>query len=124
MEKRLNVFTISCLFLMALVFVLGVSSTSSYADTYQYTIEAGSYEIVDAGDGYQQINMEGFGQLFDPGKPRLPSKIFTIAIPPGASVASVTVEETDVQRLPGVYNILPVRSPMPGNGDQKLINDY
>lgn len=123
MEKRVSVLTISCFFLMALILALGVSSTSSYAGTYEYTIESGSYEIVDAGNGYQEINMEGFGQLFDPGKPRLPSKIFTIAIPPGASVVSVTVEETDVQQLPGGYNILPAPSPMPGNGDDELIKE-
>jgi hypothetical protein len=75
--------------------------------TYQYTIEAGSYKIVDAGDGYQEINMEGFGQLLTPGKPKLPSKIFFIAIPPGVSVDSVEVIGTGLTELPGTYNIAP-----------------
>ncbi len=91
MEKRVSVLAISCLFLMALILVLGLSSTSSYAGTYQYTIESGSYEIVDAGDGNQEIKMEGFGQLLEPGKPKLPSKIFAIAIPLCVTADSVEV---------------------------------
>ena len=107
MEKRVSVFTISCLFLMALILVLGLSSTSSYAGTYQYTIESGAYEIVDAGDGYQEIKMEGFGQLLDPGRPKLPSKIFSIAIPPGVKVDSVEVTGAGLFELPDTYTIAP-----------------
>ena len=103
MEKRVSVLAISCLFLMVLILALGVSPTLSYAETYQYTIVSGSYEIVDAGDGYQEIQMEGFGQLLDPGKPKLPSKVFDIAIPPGVKVDSVEVTGVEFTELDGTY---------------------
>ena len=107
MENRVSVLTISCLFLMALILVLGLSSTSSYAGTYQCTIESGSYEIMDAGDGYQEIEMEGFGQLLIPGKPKLPSRIFAIAIPPGVTADSVEVTGIGLVEIPGTYKIAP-----------------
>ncbi|MCK5231365.1 MAG: hypothetical protein KAR13_13920, partial [Desulfobulbaceae bacterium] len=108
MEKRISALTISCLFLMAFILVLGLSSISSYAGgTYEYTIESGGYEIVDAGDGYQEIKMKGFGQLLDPGKPKLPSKIFSIAIPPGVKVHSVEMTGAGLFELPDTYTIAP-----------------
>lgn len=110
MKDNINLIRTSRLFLMALVFVWGVNSASSYADTYQYTIEAGAYEIVDAGDGYQEIKMDGFGQLLDPGKPKLPSRIFPVAIPPGARAYAIEVVGNGLTELPGTYNITP--SPM------------
>ena len=121
MNKTISTLRISCLFIIALFLALGVGAKITRAGTYQYTIETGSYEIVDAGDGYQEIKMENFGQLLDPGKPKLPSKIFTIAIPPGTDVVSVQVEGENPTKLEGSYTILPTPSPMPGNNDESLI---
>jgi hypothetical protein len=62
---------------------------------------------VDADEGYQEIKMEGFGQLLDPGKPKLPSKIFSISIPPGVSVNSVDAVGVGLTELEGTYRIVP-----------------
>jgi len=107
MTKTTNVLRIPCLLVLAFMTFLGLATSSVHADTYQYTIEAGSYEMVDAGDGYQEIRMEGFGQLLDPGKPKLPSRIFVVAIPPGARADSVEVVGNGLTELPGTYNITP-----------------
>lgn len=107
MRKMVSSLRIFCLLIIGLILTIGLGSKIGYAETYQYTIEAGSYEIVDAGDGYQEIKMEGFGQLLEPGKPKLPSKIFHIAIPPGIKVDSVEVVGAGLTELPGTYNIVP-----------------
>jgi hypothetical protein len=86
---------------------MGLNAGIVIADTYEYTINSGSYEIKDAGDGRQEIMMEGFGQLLDPGRPKLPSKIFNIAVPPDSSVLDVRIAVASGQALPGTYNIAP-----------------
>ena len=74
------------------------------------TIPVGTYEIKDTKQG-QKIMVENFGRLLVPGKPNLPSKIFAIAIPPGAEVFEVTFETGESITLPGIYKISP--APLP-----------
>ncbi len=74
------------------------------------TIPAGSYQITDTERG-QEITVEDFGYLLVPGKPALPSKIFAIAIPPGAEVVDVSFDAGRGITLPGVYEIAP--APLP-----------
>ncbi|MDL1955691.1 MAG: C25 family cysteine peptidase [Candidatus Desulfofervidus auxilii] len=99
-----------------------------FAETYEYIIEAGEYEIVDLDNGYQEIKMKDFGQLLKPGEPKLPSKIFFIAIPPGVKVNSVKTENIGVKELPGVYKITPAPmvSPLSATIEQleKIKADY
>jgi hypothetical protein len=116
-----NYLKISCFLVMSLILAMGLGLKVAYAETYQYNIDAGSYEIVDAGDGYQEIKMEGFGQLLEPGKPKLPSKIFSIAIPPAAKVTSVEVDGEEPTELPGTYRIVPAPAPMPGDDSKEKI---
>jgi hypothetical protein len=93
--------------LMAFFVIFLLSLQVAYAETYNYTIEAGNYKIEDVGEGYQLINMEGFGYLLDPGKPKLPSQIFSIALPPGATIDSVETRGLEPITLEGTYNIQP-----------------
>ena len=79
-------------------------------DEISSTIYVDSYEIVSTEDG-DYLSAENFGQLLIPGKPNLPSKIFAIAIPPGAEVTYVTFETGEEIVLPGTYNILPCQLP-------------
>ena len=74
------------------------------------TIPIGSYEIKHTPQG-QEITVENFGRLLVPGKPNLPSRIFAIAIPPGAFVAEVTFNVGEGIALPGVWEIPP--APLP-----------
>jgi hypothetical protein len=57
--------------------------------TVTVTIPIGSYQFVEEKQGYE-VRIDNFGRLLIPGKPNLPSKIFSIAIPPGAEVQEVT----------------------------------
>ncbi len=69
-----------------------------------------NYEIVsnDAGD---YLSADNFGRLLIPGKPNIPSKIYAIAIPPGAEVKDVSYETNNEIDFPGCYNILPCDLP-------------
>jgi hypothetical protein len=73
-------------------------------------IPLGTYDISDV-DIYQEVTIEGYGRLLIPGKPNLPSKIFSIAIPPGAQVSDVAFDSGNQLMLPGVYRIAPCRLP-------------
>jgi hypothetical protein len=76
--------------------------------TISVNIPAGDYSIRQV-DDRQSISVEGFGRLLVPGKPNLPSRIFAIAIPPGAEVVDVTFDAGTGVELDGTYNIEPTR---------------
>ncbi len=93
--------------ILALLAVPALMAGNALADTYQYTIESGPYQILDTRDGDQEIRMEGFGQILDPGLPKLPSRIFAIALPPGVKAYSVVVKGNRGTELSGTYKITP-----------------
>jgi hypothetical protein len=74
--------------------------------TITVTIPIGSYQFVQQTQGLG-VSIEQFGRLLTPGKPNLPSKIFSIAIPPGAVVQDVAFETGSEIMLPGEYRIAP-----------------
>jgi hypothetical protein len=69
-------------------------------------IPVGQYEISTTRPG-ADVAVEGFGSLLVPGKPKLPSRIFSIAIPPGAEVTGVTCDAGEGVVLPGTYAVPP-----------------
>jgi len=69
-------------------------------------IPVGQYEISATRQG-ADVAVEGFGSLLVPGKPKLPSRIFAIAIPPGAEVTGVTCDAGEGVVLPGTYAVPP-----------------
>ncbi|MCK4341217.1 MAG: hypothetical protein KAY37_05775 [Phycisphaerae bacterium] len=78
--------------------------------TISVTIPVGRHEIAKTAEGHE-VSVEGFGRLLVPGKPNLPSRIFAVAIPPGAELAGVTYDAGDGAVLPGVYKVPP--APLP-----------
>ena len=48
-----------------------------------------------------EISIDDFGRLLVPGKPNMPSKIISIAIPPGANVIDVNYKVESEHVLPG-----------------------
>jgi len=79
-------------------------------DIISVTIPIGTYEIKNTEQG-QEISVNNLGRLLVPGKPNLPSKIFAVAIPPGAELSDVSFKTGDGILLPGTYEISP--SPLP-----------
>ena len=97
------------------VFVLvailaGPASPAVNSEEISVSIPVGAYEIRDTDEG-QELYVEDFGRLLIPGKPNLPSRIFAIAIPPGAQVIDVTFDLGEGAVLPGTYQISP--APLP-----------
>ncbi|MFH2002706.1 MAG: C25 family cysteine peptidase, partial [Planctomycetota bacterium] len=100
----------------ALIFILVpqlfVSTTKAATEegSVTVTIPAGVYEFEEEGNSLR-LMMEGFGRLPDVGKPFLPSKIFSIAIPPGAVVTDLTFHAEKETFLSGEYTMAPVPLP-------------
>jgi hypothetical protein len=95
-----------------LITILMASSLVASADDgeIRVAIPIGSYELEGSPEG-QDLSVDNFGRLLVPGKPNLPSKIFALAIPPGAEVAEVVFDLGEGIVLPGTYRISP--SPLP-----------
>ncbi|MHC4944376.1 MAG: C25 family cysteine peptidase [Planctomycetota bacterium] len=100
--RKLAVFLIAVLAVPALL-----SGAATAADMVSVTFPAGAYEVQETADG-QKVLMEGFGRLPDQGKPYLPSKIFFVAVPPGAEVTGVTFETGERVELDKAFSIAPV----------------
>ena len=74
------------------------------------SIPIGDYEIENKGEGVE-IKVENFGRYLVSGKPNLPCKIFSIAIPPGSELVDITFQTAKGIVLPGSYNVLPCELP-------------
>jgi len=97
--------------LVCFIIALTVNSVGVSADEgISVTIPIGQYEINYTEQG-QEVWVENFGRLLVPGKPNLPSKIFAIAIAPGAEIDEVTFTAGEGVTLPGTYEISPARLP-------------
>ena len=100
--------------------ILMIQSVVVSADEITVTIPIGTYEIKDTQQGHQ-ISVENFGRLLVPGKPNLPSKIFAVAIPPGAEVTEITFVTGEGIALPGIYEIPPALLPRVIDQEDPLI---
>ncbi len=85
------------------------------------TIPIGNYQIKEEKQGFE-VAIDNFGRLLIPGKPNLPSKIFSIAIPPGAKVRDVSFETKNSIILPGSYKIAPNSLPKVIGPENSVIN--
>ena len=73
-------------------------------------INVGDYEIESNGEEHKII-VEDFGHLLIPGNPDLPSRIYSIAIPPGAIFVEMNYEIIESETLSGSYNVQAVPAP-------------
>jgi hypothetical protein len=86
----------------------------------ELTINVGDYEILESDRG-NEIIIEEFGRNLIPGKPNLPSKIFSIAIPPGAIFKDINYNCEITLNLEDNYYITPVDLPrVIGNENPKI----
>ena len=86
-----------------------VNYTVGTSETIVVTLNAGEYNIKIEG-GYSEVEMDDFGSILNPGKPKLPYKTFLVGLPPGGEVISVEVIDMEMQEIPGSYDIVTVPS--------------
>jgi len=91
-------------------------------ETINVEMTVGNFEIKSIDTG-QEITVENFGCLLVPGAPNLPSKIFSIAIPPEAMVKDIDFEIQNSLTIPGFYNIQPVALPRVIGQEDPVIYD-
>ncbi len=77
-------------------------------DSIRISLEAPSFLIKDNEGEKTIIEMDEYGSLLTPGYPRLPSKVFTIAIPRNKEIISIKPITIISERLPGTYSIMDV----------------
>lgn len=101
----------------------GIIAAQSGGETgeLRVSIPIGDYSI-ETVEGGDKLSLQDFGYLLIPGKPKLPSKIFTIALPPGARAVSVECEAGIKTGLPGTYSVIP--SPLPRSIGEEDPNIY
>jgi hypothetical protein len=110
MKKIVGIFI--CMLMICGAFVSANSITRNLQGlniedgTITVDIPVGGYKINEVNQNHE-VAIEGYGRLLIPGQPNLPSKIFSIAIPPGSYVRDVQFETKNSIILPGVYQITP-----------------
>ena len=99
-------------FFIALLCVSLFAAGTAWAEVQTLTVEipVGGYDI-ETVKGLQEVSVDGFGRNMIPGMPNLPSRIFAVAIPPGARVESVTYRTGQEMVLPGSYQVEPCPLP-------------
>ena len=73
-------------------------------------ISIGDYQLESTEQGCE-VTVEDFGHYLIAGKPNLPTKIFSIAIPPGSQFVDLTFVANDGIIIPGRYNVIPCSLP-------------
>jgi len=111
----------ACLVWLAAAFA--VTALNAGAENLTLSLQAGGYEIVDQPDGQQVVTMEGFSYLSVPGKPLLPARSYMIAVPPGASILSVSVAGDGEFEIDGRYRIMPAPPFLPTDDRQAMVDE-
>ncbi len=104
-------------YILFITFVL-LSSVFSFTNratqpetTITITIPMYPYHLTQQGD-YHSLLMDNYGSLLIPGQPNLPAQIYAFALPPDATLDTITYETPHDITLPGTYNIAPAPQPM------------
>ncbi len=84
----------------------------------EVVLDSAPFHLVDVPGG-QQLVMEGFDYLKEPGRPLLPEIQALVLLPPGARAVSLEIEEIGAEVLPGKYAIVPSSSLLPLSGALK-----
>jgi hypothetical protein len=109
-KRKIIVLMILAAFLISTVFTGLVTGGENEEDTITFNITIDSYKIISDND-VQEIVVENFGHNLISGYPDIPSKIFSIAIPPEAELVEISFVTKDRVVLPERYNIKPVPIP-------------
>jgi hypothetical protein len=94
----------------ALLWSTGMILAGDAPGTVSVNIPVGNYEVKSTLRGHE-ITVDDFGYLLIPGKPVLPSRVISIAIPPGTEISGVEIDRGGAIELGAAYEIPP--APLP-----------
>jgi hypothetical protein len=100
-----------------------VGGSAPRAENLTITLQAEEYDIIHVDEAQQKVEMEGFTNLLEPGKPMLPARCFMIALPPGAEVLSVGFIESNLIEVQGRYQIIPASPFLPQDNDEDMVKE-
>jgi hypothetical protein len=83
---------------------------SPTTNSFQIQVTIPTFSVMQNEDG-EKIMIEGYGRLPYPGEPYLPSKIISLAIPPGAEFVTLSYETSEEITLAGNYHVISVPYP-------------
>jgi hypothetical protein len=95
-----------CSFVFA---TLAMVSAFMQGETLTLRLLAGPYTISQETNGFQRVELQHFGSMGMPGEPKLPSRTFMIALPPGARVTRTDFRPVRTTVLEGFYRIAPAK---------------
>jgi hypothetical protein len=97
---------------MALIFLpnagsknVAMGAGAANPDIVELQLSFPSLEVVDNADGTQGLYMDGYPAAREIGLPALPSRVLSIALPPGADVGAAGIITGEWYELPGSYNV-------------------
>jgi hypothetical protein len=102
---------------LSLTNVFGDDNTNSVI----FNITVDSFDIRETEKGHE-IDVDNFGHLLISGKPNIPSKIFSFAIPPGTEATKININVDEIVVIPGKYNIIPCQPPELIDSENSLHN--
>ncbi len=76
------------------------------AEVMEVSLPDFEYSITEKAE-FHNVRIDDFGFTNQPGEPKLPSRIFAVAIPPGAAIESVKAESGKTEVLEGRFKIKP-----------------
>lgn len=119
MKKSLILIVILCISCISPCSIIGANIGQIYHHPLFYdriqsisvSIEIPPYTIIDTPKG-EKILVEDFGRLTEAGVPYLPSRIFSIAIPPDAKFFTLTEDLGEKKVVDGFHCICPIEPPV------------
>ena len=111
-ECRRRWWMIGTLSMLVATLLAAVPATAAPGGGEQVSVDiaAGAPDIVRTERGHR-LSVADFGYLRVPGKPELPSRIFPVAIPPGATLTEVRFDLGEGIVLSGTYEVAPAALP-------------
>ncbi|MGB3977130.1 MAG: C25 family cysteine peptidase [bacterium] len=68
---------------------------------------------IQSSEGSSLLAIDDYGQMNIPGKPALPSRIFSVAVPPGAIIEDVIIRSHSLEKMPGYHFVQPAGMVLP-----------
>jgi hypothetical protein len=97
--------TIMCVFMLSKAVCSAGDKLTVFIPDYTLMIQPATNRSI--------LKMETYGLMNIPGKPALPSRIFAVAVPPGAIIEDVTIRSGRIEKIHGFHSVDPVDMVLP-----------